>query len=56
MVDEAELLEVNPNYAHVRILDGRKTTVSIRDISPRSEEKCLYEAAVKKQQQPSSED
>ena len=36
MVDEAELLEVNPSYAHVRLRDGRETTVSIRDLSPRS--------------------
>ena len=36
MVDEAELLEVNPNYAHVQMQDGRETTVSIRDISRNS--------------------
>ena len=36
LVDEAELLEVNPSYAHVRLRDGRETTVSIRDLSPRS--------------------
>ena len=34
LVDEAELLEVNPNYAHVRLRDGTETTVSIRDLSP----------------------
>lgn len=38
LVDEAELLEINPNYAHVRLSDGRETTVSIRDLSPRSNE------------------
>ena len=36
MVDEAELLEINPSYAHVRLKDGRETTVSIRDLSHRS--------------------
>jgi len=36
LVDEAELLEINPSYAHVRLKDGRETTVSIRDLSPRS--------------------
>jgi len=35
-VDEAELLEINPSYAHVRLKDERETTVSIRDLSPRS--------------------
>ena len=34
LVDEAELIELNPNYAHVRIQDKRETTVSIRDLSP----------------------
>ena len=33
-VDEAELPEINPSYAHVRLKDGRETTVSIRDLSP----------------------
>ena len=33
-VDEAELLEINPSYAHVRLKDERETTVSIRDLSP----------------------
>jgi len=36
LVDEAELLEINPSYAHVRLKDGQETTVSIRDLSPRS--------------------
>jgi len=36
LVDEAELLEINPSYAHFRLKDGRETTVSIRDLSPRS--------------------
>ena len=34
LVDEAELIELNPNYAHVRMQDGRETTVSIRNLSP----------------------
>ena len=34
LIDEAELIELNPNYAHVRMQDGRETTVSIRDLSP----------------------
>ena len=34
LVDEAELMELNSNYAHVRLQDGRETIVSIRDLSP----------------------
>ena len=33
-VDEAELIELNPNYAHVCMQDRRETTVSIRYLSP----------------------
>ena len=36
LVDEAELIDLNPNYAHVRMQDGRETTVSIRDLSHQS--------------------
>ena len=32
-----ELLEANPNYAHVRYPDGRKTTVSIRHLAPKGQ-------------------
>ena len=38
LVDEAELIKLNPNYAHVRMQDGRETTVSIRDLSPHQSE------------------
>ena len=34
LVDEVELLEANPNYAHVRYPDGRETTVSIKHLAP----------------------
>ena len=33
LVDVAELIELHPNYAHVRMQDGRVTTVLIRDLS-----------------------
>ena len=32
-----ELLEANPNYAHVRYPDGRKTTVSIKHLAPKGQ-------------------
>lgn len=34
LVDEVELLEANPQYAHIRYPDGRETTVSIRHLAP----------------------
>ena len=37
LVDEVELLEANPNYAHIRHTDGRESTVSLRDIAPCSQ-------------------
>lgn len=34
-VDEVELLECNPKYAHVRLQDGREETVSIHHLAPK---------------------
>ena len=34
MVDEVELIEVNPNYAHIRYPNGTEDTVSLRDLAP----------------------
>uniref|UniRef100_A0A5S6R240 Integrase catalytic domain-containing protein n=1 Tax=Trichuris muris TaxID=70415 RepID=A0A5S6R240_TRIMR len=34
LVERVELLEANPQYAHVRSHDGRETTVSIRHLAP----------------------
>jgi len=34
LVDEVELLQANPNYAHVRYADGHETTVSTRHLAP----------------------
>lgn len=33
-VDEVEIINVNPNYANVRYLNGREVTVSVRDLAP----------------------
>lgn len=35
LVDEVDLLEANPQYAHIRHADGRESTVSIKDLAPR---------------------
>ena len=34
LVETVDMLEVNPNYSHVRFNDGRETTVSLRHIAP----------------------
>ena len=33
-MDQLELLESNPRYAHIRYPDGRERTVSLRNIAP----------------------
>ncbi|GFW25289.1 hypothetical protein TNCV_5088551 [Trichonephila clavipes] len=35
IVQEVELIEPNPDYAHVKLSDGRETTVSIRHLAQR---------------------
>ena len=34
LVDEVELISANPTYAHVRLQNGRETTVSLRQLAP----------------------
>ena len=36
LVEEAELLEANPQYAYVRLEDGRETPVSLQDLAPKA--------------------
>ena len=38
LVDEVELLQANPHYAHVRSPDGRETTVATKQLAPRGQE------------------
>ena len=38
LVEEVELIEANPQYAHVRHPNGRETTVSIRHLAPRGDD------------------
>lgn len=35
LVDEVEVLQANPQYAHVRLQDGRETTVSLKHLAPK---------------------
>ena len=37
LVDQVDLLQVNPHYAHVRYPDGRETTVSTKSLAPRGQ-------------------
>ena len=37
LVDEVELIEANHQYAHVKLPDGRETTVSTRSLAPMGE-------------------
>ena len=36
LVEEAELLKANPQYAYVRLEDGREIPVSLRDLAPKT--------------------
>ena len=36
LVEEAKLLEANPQYAYVRLEDGREIPVSLRDLAPKA--------------------
>ena len=44
VVDEVELLEANTQYAHVRMPDGRQSTVSLRHLAPVGDER-LFESS-----------
>ena len=33
LVDTLELLEANPNFAHIRFPDGRESTISVTDLA-----------------------
>lgn len=37
LVQEVELIEANPEYAHVKLPDGRETSVSLRHLAPRGD-------------------
>jgi transposase InsO family protein len=44
-VDEVDLLEANPQYAHVRFPDGREDTVSIKHLAPSGNVEVLVDSA-----------
>ena len=45
LVDEVELIEANPRYAHIRFQDGREDTASLKHLAPQGNKKseCQYE-------------
>ena len=38
LVEEAELLHANPQYAHMKLSNGQEKTVSIKDLAPASKQ------------------
>ena len=34
LVDEVQLMDVNPSYAYIRYSDGRESAVPLKDLSP----------------------
>ena len=45
-MDEVELLEANPTYAHIKYPDGRESSVSLRDLAPCPKETISSDATV----------
>ena len=45
LVDEVELLQANPQYAHIWCTDGRETTVSIHHLAPLPEDTHIHNDA-----------
>ncbi|ROT83975.1 hypothetical protein C7M84_022849 [Penaeus vannamei] len=41
LVDEVELIQANPQYAHIRYPDGKEDTVSVRHLAPAGSETCI---------------
>ena len=48
IVDEVELLEANPQYAHIRLPDGRQSTVSLRHLAPVGNERLSDDSSLSK--------
>ena len=42
LVDEVELLQANPQYAHIRYPDGNEDTVSVRHLAPAGSETYIH--------------
>lgn len=54
LVEEVELLECNPEYAHVRLSDGREENVSLRNLAPLEPDRSIVEETQESSDQPDS--
>uniref|UniRef100_A0A0K8SWX3 Uncharacterized protein n=1 Tax=Lygus hesperus TaxID=30085 RepID=A0A0K8SWX3_LYGHE len=54
LVDEVELIEVNPSYARVKLQDGRETTVSLKHLAPSGDTQVLEEGLEASEEEPPS--
>ena len=43
-LEEGELIDCNPEYAHIRFRDGKEQTVSLRQLAPVEEDRQTLEA------------
>ena len=49
LVDEVELIEANPNYAHIRFPDGREDTVVLKHLAPKNDQEARKDPHAQKQ-------
>ena len=49
LVDEVELIEANPNYAHIRFPDGREDTVVLKLLAPKNDQEARKDSQAQKQ-------
>ena len=49
LVDEVELIEANPNYAHIRFPDGREDTVALKHLAPKNDQEARKDPQAQKQ-------
>ena len=49
LVDEVELIEANPNYAHIRFPDGREDTVALKHLAPKNDQEARKDPHAQKQ-------
>lgn len=43
LVEEAELIEANPEYALIKLSNGRHTNISLKHLAPKGDEKLLIQ-------------
>ena len=48
LVDEFELIDANPNYAHIRFPDGRENTVALKHLAPKNDQEARKNSQAQK--------